>query len=180
MSIDAKKGFKMAWPGLQAEVKAAKRRRRTFRFTLGLCVLAVTGGGVASLTWLLTVPGASRTVLEASVPYAESALADLIAGTVERSVRVKVRVDAVPSSWSSRARILSAASGGCLPLAGGNNFSGSKRKVTSARAASRLTKASSGTFATTSRKSASRSGFNLSRSDFSLSRISSSGKCLRL
>jgi len=49
-------------------------------------VLAVTGGGVASLTWLLTVPGASRTVLEASVPYAEAALADLVGHTPTQAV----------------------------------------------------------------------------------------------
>ncbi|VTS02569.1 hypothetical protein [Tuwongella immobilis] len=39
-------------------------------------VLAVTGGGASLLSALLTVPGASRTVLEAVIPYAESALVD--------------------------------------------------------------------------------------------------------
>jgi nicotinamide mononucleotide (NMN) deamidase PncC len=43
-----------------------------------MIVLAVTGGGVASISDLLSVPGASRTVLEATVPYAASALSDLI------------------------------------------------------------------------------------------------------
>ncbi len=42
------------------------------------CVLVVTGGGVASLSWLLGVPGASRTVLEGTVPYATTALTELI------------------------------------------------------------------------------------------------------
>ncbi len=35
---------------------------------------AVTGGGAQAITWLLTVPGASRTVLETLVPYSEQSL----------------------------------------------------------------------------------------------------------
>lgn len=40
------------------------------------CVIAVSGGGVSAIALLLAVPGASRTVLEAIVPYAGSALTD--------------------------------------------------------------------------------------------------------
>lgn len=42
-----------------------------------LLVLAVTGGGVAAVTDLLGVAGASRTVLEVLVPYAETSLREL-------------------------------------------------------------------------------------------------------
>ncbi len=42
-----------------------------------LLVLAVTGGGVAAVTDLLGVPGASRTVLEVLVPYAATSLGEL-------------------------------------------------------------------------------------------------------
>lgn len=42
-------------------------------------VLAVAGGGNAVITDLLDVPGASRTILEVRVPYADAALADLLA-----------------------------------------------------------------------------------------------------
>jgi hypothetical protein len=42
------------------------------------CDLAVTGGGAAAVGWLLSVPGGSRTVLEAVVPYAEDALCDYL------------------------------------------------------------------------------------------------------
>ncbi len=42
-------------------------------------VLAVAGGGNAAITDLLDVPGASRTVLEIVVPYAEPSLAALLA-----------------------------------------------------------------------------------------------------
>lgn len=43
-------------------------------------VVAVTGGGVAALQWLLSVPGASRTILEGLVPYAEASLHSLLGG----------------------------------------------------------------------------------------------------
>jgi nicotinamide mononucleotide (NMN) deamidase PncC len=42
-------------------------------------VVAVTGGGASAVSWLLAVPGASRTVLEAVVPYAQDALAGWLA-----------------------------------------------------------------------------------------------------
>ena len=41
-------------------------------------VVVVTGGSVQSISWLLTVPGASRTVLEVLVPYSERALEDFL------------------------------------------------------------------------------------------------------
>jgi hypothetical protein len=41
-------------------------------------VLAMTGGGASAVGLLLSVPGGSRTVLEASVPYDERALADFL------------------------------------------------------------------------------------------------------
>ena len=46
-----------------------------------MLVLAVTGGGVASIGDLLSVAGASRTILEVVVPYAEAALPDLLGGS---------------------------------------------------------------------------------------------------
>ncbi len=50
-------------------------------------VIAVTGGGVALLPDLLNVPGASRTVIEATVPYAEAALARFVGSVVDGAVR---------------------------------------------------------------------------------------------
>ena len=41
-------------------------------------VVVVTGGGAQSISWLLTVPGASRTALEVLVPYSERALANFL------------------------------------------------------------------------------------------------------
>ncbi len=36
--------------------------------------LSVTGGGTSAISWLFSVPGASRSVMQATVPYAFSAL----------------------------------------------------------------------------------------------------------
>jgi nicotinamide mononucleotide (NMN) deamidase PncC len=47
--------------------------------SLSKLVVAVTGGGASAVSWLLAVPGASRTVLEAVVPYAQDALAGWLA-----------------------------------------------------------------------------------------------------
>jgi nicotinamide mononucleotide (NMN) deamidase PncC len=46
-------------------------------------VLAATGGGSRALAELLTVPGASRSILEAVVPYAASALANWLGSAPE-------------------------------------------------------------------------------------------------
>lgn len=47
-------------------------------------VVAVTGGGGGAIAALLAVPGASRTVLEAVVPYAAAALVDWLHGKPEQ------------------------------------------------------------------------------------------------
>ena len=39
-----------------------------------MAVIAVSGAGAEALAWLLGVPGASRTVLEAIVPYGQRAM----------------------------------------------------------------------------------------------------------
>ena len=52
----------------------------------GMTVLAIAGGGVNALSWLLAAPGASRTVLEAQVPYSASALAQFLGYVPEKVV----------------------------------------------------------------------------------------------
>src|SRR5437899_10846155 len=42
------------------------------------CVLAVTGGGTGALAQLLSVPGGSRTIVEAHIPYHEQAFVDFL------------------------------------------------------------------------------------------------------
>jgi nicotinamide mononucleotide (NMN) deamidase PncC len=48
-------------------------------------VIAVTGGGSGAIGQLLQVPGASRTVLEAIVPYSPAALGEWLAGPPEQA-----------------------------------------------------------------------------------------------
>ena len=56
---------------MQAEIQDVIRR---IHAGPAQAVVVVTGGGAQSISWLLTVPGASRTVLETLVPYSEQAL----------------------------------------------------------------------------------------------------------
>lgn len=53
-------------------------------------VIAATGGGVASISDLLLVPGASRTVIEALVPYSFAALSHLIGYSPDQAVSEEV------------------------------------------------------------------------------------------
>jgi hypothetical protein len=48
-------------------------------------VIAVTGGGSGAISMLLQTPGASRTILEAIVPYSFAALVDWIGATLEQA-----------------------------------------------------------------------------------------------
>lgn len=48
-------------------------------------VLAVSGGGANAIARLMEVPGASRTVLEAAVPYAAGAMADWLGGPPDQA-----------------------------------------------------------------------------------------------
>ena len=51
-----------------------------------MTVLAVTGGGGLAVADLLAVPGASRTVLEAVIPYSQAAQSAFLGKTVDQSV----------------------------------------------------------------------------------------------
>ena len=51
-----------------------------------MAVLAVTGGGGQAVADLLAVPGASRTVLEAVIPYSQAAQSAFLGKTVDQSV----------------------------------------------------------------------------------------------
>jgi hypothetical protein len=68
-------------------------------------VIAVTGGGALLLADLLTVPGASATVLEARVPYAESALAQFIGAAPDQACSAATACDIAMAAFQ-RARSL--------------------------------------------------------------------------
>ena len=70
-------------------------------------VIAVTGGGALLLAALLTVPGASSTVLEARVPYAANALAEFIGAAPEQACSAATACDIAMAGFQ-RARALAA------------------------------------------------------------------------
>lgn len=51
-----------------------------------MAVVVVTGGGMQAVADLLAVPGASRTVLEALVPYSQASQAAFLGQAVDQSV----------------------------------------------------------------------------------------------
>ncbi len=69
-------------------------------------VLAITGGGSQAIGRLLEVPGGSRTLLEAIVPYASAALTDWLGGAAEQSCSAPTARAMAMASWM-RARDLS-------------------------------------------------------------------------
>ena len=71
-------------------------------------VMAVTGGGSGAIADLLTVPGASATVLEAVVPYSLPALEDWLGGKVDHACSERA-ARAMAMAAFERARQLSAA-----------------------------------------------------------------------
>ena len=68
-------------------------------------VLAVTGGGAACISDLLTVPGASQTVLEVVVPYSSSSLKKLLGKSSNQSVSLETARE-MASVCRERAQIL--------------------------------------------------------------------------
>ena len=51
--------------------------------------LAITGGGVKVVDWLLSVPGASNRILEVVVPYSTPSLTKYLGKSIERSVSLE-------------------------------------------------------------------------------------------
>ena len=47
-------------------------------------VVYVTGGAAQAITWLVELPGSSRTLIEAAIPYSPSAVADLLGHTPKK------------------------------------------------------------------------------------------------
>ncbi len=79
-------------------------------------VLAITGGGTGAISQLLSVPGASRTVLEAVVPYGSDALADLLSAVPEQACSVETALDMARRAYA-RARALEPGNDSLIGLA---------------------------------------------------------------
>lgn len=54
-----------------------------------MVVIVVTGGGAQAIADLLAVPGASKTVLEALVPYSERSLTEFLGQTPNQAVSIE-------------------------------------------------------------------------------------------
>jgi hypothetical protein len=87
--------------------------------TPAMAVLAITGAGSQALAWLLAVPGASRTLIEATVPYAEASMVELLGAAPDEFVSAET-AQAMADAALSRAESLSEGveSEGRLPLIG--------------------------------------------------------------
>jgi nicotinamide mononucleotide (NMN) deamidase PncC len=72
------------------------------------CVVALTGGGSQAIAELLTVPGASATVLEAIVPYSAASLAEWLGGKLDQACSERT-ARAMAMAAFERARQLSTA-----------------------------------------------------------------------
>jgi hypothetical protein len=68
---------------LMSELLAREDFVRLIHAAPGQMVLAITGGGSRAISELLGVPGGSRTVLEAVVPYSAAALEEFLKGRPE-------------------------------------------------------------------------------------------------
>lgn len=64
-----------------------------------MAVLAVTGAGSQAVSWLLGVPGASRTVLEALAPYSSESLAEFIGSKPGQSVDAQTALDMARAAY---------------------------------------------------------------------------------
>lgn len=70
-----------------------------------MTVLAVAGGGVQAVADLLAVPGASRTVLEAVIPYSQAAQSAFLGKTVEQSVTAKAAATLARAAYRRALRL---------------------------------------------------------------------------
>ena len=75
--------------------------------------LVASGGGIRSMMWLLTTPGASQTVLEALIPYSSQALADFLGERPKRAVTAKT-AESMASRAFERAGFLSDSRSGLI------------------------------------------------------------------
>jgi len=77
--------------------------------------LVIAGAGARALAWLLAVPGASRTVLDAQIPYGMAALDEYAGFRAQQHVSVE-EATALADAAHSRARRLAGEGG--APVAG--------------------------------------------------------------
>ena len=70
-----------------------------------MAALAVAGAGGPTVSWLLAVPGASRTVLDVRVPYSAAALAELIGFEPRQAASGETALAMARSCYANAARL---------------------------------------------------------------------------
>ena len=88
----------MAWPQLVGQIHAAACP----------AVIAVTGGGVSAISSLLAVPGGSRSVLEATVPYSPAALTAWLGRRPDQFCSETTALAMAVVAWQRAVRLLQA------------------------------------------------------------------------
>lgn len=83
--------------------------------TQTMAVVVVTGGGMQAVADLLAVPGASRTVLEALVPYSQASQAAFLGKAVEHSVTAEAGAAFAQAAYR---RALELRGSGTVPVVG--------------------------------------------------------------
>jgi hypothetical protein len=78
------------------------------------CVLATTGGGASAAAMLLAVPGASRTILEVHVPYAEDSFCSFLGKRPEGFCSAPTGIALAETAWARAAYL--APHGQCLGI----------------------------------------------------------------
>lgn len=68
-------------------------------------VLHVTGGAAQSLGWVMAVPGASRTLLEARVPYARESMVDTLGTEPKQYVSAQTARDLARTAYTRGVRL---------------------------------------------------------------------------
>jgi hypothetical protein len=70
-----------------------------------MAVVAVAGAGAGAISWLLDVPGASRTVLELMAPYSRTSLAELLGYEPDHTVNEQTAKDMAGSCYRRAVRL---------------------------------------------------------------------------
>ena len=70
-----------------------------------MAVIATAGGGGQALGWLLGTPGASKTVLEAVVPYNEKAMAEFLGHQPDKYVSETTAIEMAQSAYNKALRL---------------------------------------------------------------------------
>lgn len=70
-----------------------------------MAVIVVTGGGAQAIADLLAVPGASKTVLEALVPYSDKALAEFLGESPTQAVSIETAAAMAQAAYRRAERL---------------------------------------------------------------------------